>query len=246
MGKRWHDESCLRIKIILRKSELGSCVLEGSITSKMHNVTMFQQTIVRWFSGNPNKLQPLKKTCIVFQGYQWLDWVPLGEAREISCWICGSVWGWWFSNVLCVVFEHLILISLQKGCNLCFLVQVETSPRFSSVMPTEWVNKWVVFFESNHWVGCCQWQCTGQRVHPRKTESTKISPQKTSSIFRNAYYTILKAKHVSGDFSLLLDGSSWMVLQIIEGTWPRKGGFENGGIQPVQAGKKLSLPFQEI
>lgn len=131
----------------------------------------------------PNKLHPLKKTCIVFQGYQWLDWVPLGEAREISCWICGSVWGWWFSNVLCVVFEHLILISLQKGCNLRFLFRLKPLPGFQVLCPQSgWTSEWCFLKQPFGWVS----QCTGQRVHPRKQNQPNKSP-KNILHFWNAY-----------------------------------------------------------
>ena len=116
-----------------------------------HQLVLFQQTILRWFSvfRNPTHFLTSGKDLSRFPRLSMIGLsAPRWNTKDLSfCWLYGSVWGRWFSMFSMCCFEHLILISLQVEriqFVLLFFRLVETTPWFSKVgMPTEWVkNKW--------------------------------------------------------------------------------------------------------
>ena len=166
-------------QIILRKSELGSCVLEGSIISKMHNVTMFQQTIVRWFSGNLTNCTLWRRPVSFSKAINdWTECPSVKHERSLVEFVVqfevggflmyyvlfSNIWSWYpyRKDAICVFCSGWNLSPVFK----CYAHRV--GEQVSGV------------FWSNHSVGC---RNAPDREFTQGNRINQISPQKTSSIF---------------------------------------------------------------
>lgn len=159
-------------QIILRKSELGSCVLEGSITSKMHNVTMFQQTIVRWFSGTLTNCNLWRR--------------PVSFSKAINDWTeCPSVKHERSLVEFVVQFEvggflmYYVLFSniwswypYRKDAICVFWFRLKPLPGFQVLCPQSgWTSEWCFLKQPLGWVlPVAMHRAEGS---PKETESTK-------------------------------------------------------------------------